>query len=531
MLFSDRLENANPDSICGASVDSVGVCTMRDLLAWPLRIPIFQRRFVWNQKNWTRMLLDATAASRLRNHSLGRLTCAMVDDTGGVKTDNKKKRMLYVIDGQQRTTSAVLLLAAIRDVAIELSNTAAQNAADHESSKELERRVNEVILPDMKATQKWIGERRNGEVVRLEEGEALRFAALIPTYCDRASYFAAILPPTANTSYTLAQPESAWMRPLQAKQFFAKAVRKHTISQLRVLCDAILSKFTWLFFPIRVEGENLNVVFERLAQRDATWCRPHRNDEFVSLGPADFIRNLMLGSFLSEENAVAMYKCHWLPIEEAAAIAAATTRAPAEALLEQMFHAFVDSEERRLQMGRNESAARGPDPAASLGTFQSTLAPQALAKHYVGGQLYARFRAWVTAWASSGPKVEGVGSNRDTEATSIALATPLLPSLQVTNQGDQTMTMQEQHIVRPLIHLKTFALEYFSSRTPGDRVPSGGERKARTQDMVPPPPEYTSEVILRRAGQPGTPNPWVCPRCKTQNSVSAAICTACCYAL
>jgi len=81
------------------------------------------------------------------------------------------------------------------------------------------------------------------------------------------------------------------------------------MATLNSLADVVLHKLEWLFFPISVNGvfeddgtEDLQLIFERLAIRDATFCKPSRATEFASMGAADFVRNLLLGSFRCESD-------------------------------------------------------------------------------------------------------------------------------------------------------------------------------------------------------------------------------------
>jgi hypothetical protein len=71
--------------------------------------------------------------------------------------------------------------------------------------------------------------------------------------------------------------------------------------ELRALATAMLGGLQWLYFPITISSnsnstdgtDDLAIIFERLAQRDATCCRPHRRSEYADMGAADFVRNLV----------------------------------------------------------------------------------------------------------------------------------------------------------------------------------------------------------------------------------------------
>ena len=372
--FLQNLMNANSNVICAAKGHDVKKVPVAFRLSTRLRIPIFQRRYCWGRDQWATLLGDALRVldGAKANHSLGCITC--------VKGDPQKDSRLAVIDGQQRNTTCSLLLAAIRDAA-------ASRASDSECQS-LAMDLDAVLLPGTGAFESWLSacsrEDPGTGAAIIEEGTALDFAALVPTYCDRSSYFAAILPPRALARAATDQ----WERPMEAKEYFFDEVATYSTERLRALADVVLHRLEWLYFPICVKDghadgtEDLNIIYERLAQRDATFFRPSRENpapgvarcqEFASMGSADFVRNLLLGSFHRECDAISMYKRHWLPIEQAAAEAARRSgTSGVAAFLEGMLDTFLEA-----QPEHHRPAML--DPGA------------------VGGQLYARFRRWLAA--------------------------------------------------------------------------------------------------------------------------------------
>jgi len=336
--FLQNMQNANDRIICTAKGSDVSKVSVAFLLASRLRIPIFQRRYCWGRDQWCTLLSDAlcVASGAKEKHSLGRITC--------VRGDPSADDRLVVIDGQQRNTTCSLLLAAIRDVAFSRSADAACQALAAE--------LDAALLPDADGFAAWLAtfapENPGTKAATIvAEGEALDFAALVPTYCDRASYYSAILPPHAAAAIALGE----WQRPLKAKLYFFDEVAAFSADRLRLLADTVLHKLEWLFFPIclrdghRDGTEDVNIIFERLAERDAMFCKPSRDTEYASMGSADFIRNLILGSFQHEADAIIMYKQHWLPIEQAAAAAARRKRtSTVTACLEDMLDTFLLSQ-------------------------------------------------------------------------------------------------------------------------------------------------------------------------------------------
>jgi hypothetical protein len=358
--FLANMMNANQNVICTAKGNAVRRVSVTDLLSHRLRIPIFQRRYCWDSDQWETLLNDAlvVASGSKEKHALGRITCVQIEG---------EDARLLVIDGQQRNTTCTLLLAAIRDVALE-------RYAGDSLSDELVLKLDSMLFPDSAGLATWLAQNTGSK--QLADGVALEFAALVPTYCDRASYFASILPAHAAAASGSAQ----WQRPSEAKAFFVDKLSEFSLDRLVSLAEVVLERFEWLFFPLDMSGnhqdgtEDLQVIYERLAVRDATFCRPRRATEFASMGAADFVRNLLLGSFRFEDKAIGMYKNHWLPIEQEAAAASIRDRnSDIASVLEAMLNNFLKVQPEKLSEKRLSAAV------------------------VIGGELYPRFRRWLTA--------------------------------------------------------------------------------------------------------------------------------------
>lgn len=252
------------------------------------------------------------------------------------------------------------------------------------------------------------------------DGEALSFAAVVPTYCDRQSFYAATLPPlipslpkesttelaidaeglpecadasvkseldrlrrgvnlyaegddgadSTGVRSTSSRATKTWQRPFEAKQYFLLQLEQVAdVRELEQVADAILRKLQWLYFPLDLRGEHsedgtedLNLIFERLAMRDAVWARPRRAAEFADMGPVDFIRNMLLGSFSRERHVVFLYKKLWLPLEELATERAEAQQDAALRLEERLrWHAAVGDRSVLPESGGDSSAA-SPEP-------------------------------------------------------------------------------------------------------------------------------------------------------------------------
>jgi len=201
-------------------------------------------------------------------------------------------------------------------------------------------------------------------------------------------------------------------------------------SDLASLANAVLFGLQWLLFPITIQGnadgtEDLQVIFERLAQRDATFCKPHRATEFADMGAADFVRN----SFRDEATAVSVYKARWLPMEQAAATYASSVFVAAKAKVAATTPVIrqrcpSSSGNTHTIKGSSNTGSGGGKVDGSVGregglagALEAMLEiflleqPEAhlypndnaaamgggVSQVYVGGHLYSRFRAWLTA--------------------------------------------------------------------------------------------------------------------------------------
>jgi hypothetical protein len=85
--------------------------------------------------------------------------------------------------------------------------------------------------------------------------------------------------------------------------------------------SSLLDGVDMLCFPIDVSRgyqdgtEDPTVIYERLAVRDATFCKPQRSTEYAAMDGSDMIRNLLLGNFDSRTAKTNFYVTVWLPIE------------------------------------------------------------------------------------------------------------------------------------------------------------------------------------------------------------------------
>ena len=76
------------------------------------RVPLYQRHYVWNKKNWEHLWTDIKDKSNLR---LKKGKSAKTHFTGAIVIQPDAGK-LEIIDGQQRLTTFQIILCAIRDI-------------------------------------------------------------------------------------------------------------------------------------------------------------------------------------------------------------------------------------------------------------------------------------------------------------------------------------------------------------------------------------------------------------------------------
>mmetsp|Transcript_40881 Transcript_40881/g.85731 ORF Transcript_40881/g.85731 Transcript_40881/m.85731 type:complete len:428 (+) Transcript_40881:296-1579(+) len=378
--FREKVESANQTAICAATCERVGRRTLRELLrANAYSIPIFQRRYCWTTDQWGTLWNDARKRTALR-HSLGRLTCTAV---------RSEQQRSMIIDGQQRMTTVTLILAATRD---ELVNNLGVQRDDP-----LVASIHRMLFLDVEAMQEWVVQTSDAADA-LREGTVLEFCRLIPSYCDRSAYLASILPPWSRQAQTFRETHynPKWHRPFLAKAYFSQKLQSLIHESSSSLspnnAQSIIERFSrnlldgidMLYFPIATLDQSndgttdTQVIYERLAIRDATWCKPRRVSEYHVMDGSDMIRNLFLGSFSNTHEQTDFYETYWLPLERLHPRTDDTTSCKEEESLKDVLSEFLMHE------------------VSKLDEKQNTLIPTAISTAVIGGSLYRDFEAWMT---------------------------------------------------------------------------------------------------------------------------------------
>jgi len=403
------------------------LCLMDAIIPIKFHVPIFQRRYCWTETQWQTLLMDAATATTSSDdfHSLGRLTCTnlstlpirpeqqqqqeeKVDDTR-----NKASGRSIILDGQQRFTTVTLLLAAIRDALWKRQQRFMEkNLPFLENPTQIMDEIDQILFPDQEDYQQWLN-----TSPKLEEGIELNFAKLIPTYCDRWSYYSAILPKHLQISNRLMvqDNDTAFRRPLVAKDYYDAVLCTFSNGELLNLLDGIYHKLTMLLFPMEFATgrddatQDPMVVYERLAIRDATFCTPRRSDEHVTMSGLDMIRNAMLGTFEQEADAMKFYQSYWLPMEQMAATFVGDKNTGTTVVDDDHHQDHPQQEEDRNNM---QSMMRAFLDQESLDHEE-----EKLEEGTVGGLLYVRFQLWQDRYSATFTTTESSSSLEAEQAT------------------------------------------------------------------------------------------------------------------
>jgi hypothetical protein len=176
----------------------------------------------------------------------------------------------------------------------------------------------------------------------------------------------------------------------------------------------------------------------------------------------------VLGSYSDESASVSAYKRLWLPLEQAAALAAdaATNRgAKSEGGVAAVLEAFLEA-----------FLAAQPPPEADGAPGAALAAPFGMPS-WVGGQLYARFRAWLGhAVASASSAGAGGAGAAGCAAVDAAVGADAAGAGRSGGPGASAATgsdAKEANVEAQLQKLADFAQAYFGA--PGGGQPSSGK--------------------------------------------------------
>lgn len=239
--------------------------TVRDILhaAAQYAVPLFQRSYSWHKEHWRRLNDDIIALVEEPSrqvHFLGPLVSTLSKSGPGVLP------VYQLIDGQQRLTTLTVLLAGLRDVALERGLT------------DLAEEITEDYL---------VHKRKKG----------LEHFKVLPRIGDREALLA-IIHGDDLTPY-------AKLRMIHAWRFFRRQiqhrVRLNPEAELRNLFDTVTSRLSLVV--ITIDGENPYEIFESL------------NATGLPLAQSDLIRNYVFMQVPIDEQEAFDQK-YWRPLED-----------------------------------------------------------------------------------------------------------------------------------------------------------------------------------------------------------------------
>lgn len=222
-------------------------------------IPMFQRTYSWEKKQWQQLWADITDLMDNEESTLHFIGSIV---TIPINTTTHGVQQFLVIDGQQRLTTLLILLAAVRD------------NAEYIGNQELANEIQQTLL---------INPFKSGEDVY----------KLLPTQVDKEDFKRVI-----NREMNDKMEHSLIF---QAHQYFLDVLKKGSIDMSNVK-NTITSDLSIVSIILSPE-DNPYLVFESL------------NAKGQPLTQADLIRNFLFMKIPSEDQEN-QYKKYWLPIQE-----------------------------------------------------------------------------------------------------------------------------------------------------------------------------------------------------------------------
>eukprot|EP01006_Ploeotia_vitrea_P023665 TRINITY_DN56224_c0_g1_i1.p1 TRINITY_DN56224_c0_g1~~TRINITY_DN56224_c0_g1_i1.p1 ORF type:complete len:481 (+),score=54.19 TRINITY_DN56224_c0_g1_i1:66-1508(+) len=271
-----------------------------------LYIPLFQRTYCWTTyqlNNWWRDFRSS--------HSLGKVIFV-------TKGDGK----ITIVDGQQRCTTGMLLLASLRDVALEALQKE-EGAAVRQRLEKIVERLNNALFNDQNALQSWVAQNKGKPLDSLHaEGEPLVFSRLWPSYRDRKPYYKLI---TMRLCGFTDEPTGT-EHVTQTYNFFHKAICQQIAASdvppvavlTQTTTDALDNMTVWRCDIETDQAATQQQIFLWYQERDIMGgIQVHNAVPGVRFRVVDMLRNYVMSGFLHADQTVQekVYKEKWLPFE------------------------------------------------------------------------------------------------------------------------------------------------------------------------------------------------------------------------
>lgn len=238
-----------------------------------VKIPFFQRGYVWNIENWEDILSDLLDFEK--SHFLGSLILKQLEKQTG------KPKEVLVIDGQQRLTTLSILLRAL------------YNSFDEETQKNCDSSIRNYLFFKKNQTDKDF-------FVKIEHSKIDKkyFQKIINNEVLQDEYDAIVVenPATKTTSKS--------NKVLQCFKYFSEKLKETSVENRLELFNRLLDQENKILVIIDLsEKEDEQAIFDTI------------NSAGVRLSSADIIKNALfqkaLDLFDSVEEVETLYKEHW----------------------------------------------------------------------------------------------------------------------------------------------------------------------------------------------------------------------------
>jgi len=238
-----------------------------------VRIPFFQRGYVWNIENWDDILIDLLDFDK--SHFLGSLILKQLEKQTG------KPKEVLVIDGQQRLTTLSVLLRAL------------YNSFDEETQKNCDSSIKNYLFFKKNQTDKDF-------FVKIEHSKIDKkyFKKVIKNEVTQDEYDAIIVEnPTTKTT-------SKSNKVLQCLKYFTEKLNTINVDKRLDLFNRLLDQENKILVIIDLsEKEDEQAIFDTI------------NSAGVRLSSADIIKNALfqkaLDLFENIEDVETLYKDNW----------------------------------------------------------------------------------------------------------------------------------------------------------------------------------------------------------------------------
>lgn len=247
--------------------------------------PVYQRLYVWKQKQFDDLVEDIDTADTTTQHFLG----VIVLKSLGSQQGSAAPVTLLIIDGQQRLTTLYLLLLAM-----------AKQASDEKEDDDAEYIWNNFLAETRSPTYRG-------------------WPKVIPTLQDRKTFYKILQDALPNVRWNFKQDPAENENPRTSRALLDQWERLQEYVSVRTKPDSVTfnhDEFNRLLDSIKKSLMFINVTLE--ANDDANLIFSRLNAQGVELELADLARNEVFSKFNSQSAAKAhkFYDDKWQPFEK-----------------------------------------------------------------------------------------------------------------------------------------------------------------------------------------------------------------------